>query len=41
MPNFMKSLFGQVLVALVLGVLVGVTWPDIRRSIEAAWRRLH
>ena len=34
MPNFMKSLFGQVLMALVLGVLVGFVWPDIATQLK-------
>ncbi|HSV55146.1 MAG TPA: C4-dicarboxylate transporter DctA [Burkholderiaceae bacterium] len=28
MPKFFRSLFGQVLIALVAGVLVGFAWPD-------------
>jgi len=28
MPKFLKSLFGQVVLALVVGVLVGFFWPD-------------
>jgi aerobic C4-dicarboxylate transport protein len=27
MPRFLKSLFGQVVLALVLGVLIGLAWP--------------
>ena len=34
MPAFTKSLFGQVIVALVLGVVVGVLWPDFAAQIE-------
>ncbi|GLS32065.1 aerobic C4-dicarboxylate transport protein [Mesorhizobium albiziae] len=34
MPNFLKSLFGQVVVALVLGVLVGVMWPDFAAQLK-------
>ncbi|MDO9003753.1 MAG: C4-dicarboxylate transporter DctA [Aquabacterium sp.] len=28
MPRFLKSIFGQVVLALVLGVVLGVAWPD-------------
>jgi aerobic C4-dicarboxylate transport protein len=28
MPKFFKSLFGQVLLALALGVVIGLVWPD-------------
>src|SRR5262245_5182538 len=28
MPRFLKSLFGQVVLALVAGVLIGLLWPD-------------
>ncbi len=28
MPRFLRSLFGQVLLALVLGVVVGFVWPE-------------
>ena len=34
MPNFLKSLFGQVVVALVLGVLIGVVWPDFAVKLK-------
>ena len=34
MPRFMKSLFGQVMVALVLGVIVGVFWPDFAAQMK-------
>jgi aerobic C4-dicarboxylate transport protein len=34
MPNFFKSLFGQVVVALVLGILVGVVWPDFAVKLK-------
>ena len=29
MPNLFKSLFFQVVIALVLGILVGMAWPDL------------
>ncbi|MGH8847208.1 MAG: cation:dicarboxylate symporter family transporter, partial [Polaromonas sp.] len=28
MPKFFRSLFGQVLLALAIGVLVGFIWPE-------------
>ncbi len=28
MPRFLRSLFGQVVLALVLGVVIGLLWPD-------------
>src|SRR5262245_60892589 len=34
MPNFMKSLFGQVLIALLLGILVGFAWPDVATQLK-------
>lgn len=34
MPAFMKSLFGQVMVALVLGIVVGVFWPDFAAAMK-------
>ena len=34
MPAFLKSLFGQVMVALVLGVVVGVFWPDFAAQMK-------
>ncbi len=34
MKNFCKSLFGQVVIALILGVLVGVVWPDFAVSLK-------
>ena len=34
MPAFTKSLFGQVMVALVLGVVVGVFWPDFAAQMK-------
>jgi aerobic C4-dicarboxylate transport protein len=34
MPKFFKSLFGQVVVALVLGIVVGVVFPDFATSLR-------
>lgn len=34
MPNFLKSLFGQVMVALALGVVAGVLWPDFAAQLK-------
>jgi aerobic C4-dicarboxylate transport protein len=34
MPSFLKSLFGQVVVALVLGVVVGVAWPEFAVKLK-------
>ncbi|MBB5223937.1 aerobic C4-dicarboxylate transport protein [Amaricoccus macauensis] len=34
MPGFMKSLFGQVMIALVLGIVVGVFWPDFAAAMK-------
>ena len=34
MPSFTRSLFGQVMVALVLGVIVGVAWPDFAAQMK-------
>jgi aerobic C4-dicarboxylate transport protein len=34
MPKFFKSLFGQVVVALVLGVVLGVAFPDFATSLR-------
>ena len=34
MPSFMKSLFGQVMIALVLGVVAGVAWPDFAAQMK-------
>jgi len=28
MPKFLRSLFGQVVLALLVGVIVGVVWPE-------------
>src|SRR5947209_10874605 len=32
--SFFRSLFGQVVVALVLGVVIGVAWPDFAVSLK-------
>ncbi len=34
MPAFTKSLFGQVMVALVLGIVAGVFWPDFAAAMK-------
>jgi aerobic C4-dicarboxylate transport protein len=34
MPKFFKSLFGQVVLALVVGVLVGFLWPDFAVKLK-------
>ena len=34
MPKFFKSLFGQVVVALVVGIVVGVLWPQFGASLK-------
>lgn len=34
MPVFVKSLFGQVMIALVLGVIVGIFWPDFAAQMK-------
>jgi aerobic C4-dicarboxylate transport protein len=34
MPKFFKSLFGQVVVALVLGVVLGMVFPDFATSLK-------
>ena len=34
MPAFMKSLFGQVMVALVMGIVVGFFWPDFAAAMK-------
>jgi len=33
-PAFLKSLFGQVMCALVLGVVVGILWPDFAAQMK-------
>jgi len=34
MPKFLKSLFGQVLLALLLGVLLGFVWPEFAVKLK-------
>ena len=34
MPAFLKSLFGQVMVALILGAIAGVFWPDFATQMK-------
>src|SRR5262245_37260913 len=34
MTKFFKSLFGQVVIALILGVIVGVMWPQFAASLK-------
>lgn len=34
MPAFLKSIFGQVVIALILGVIVGVAWPDFASHMK-------
>jgi aerobic C4-dicarboxylate transport protein len=34
MPKFFKSLFGQVVVALVLGILIGAIWPEFGAKLK-------
>src|SRR5215475_12199394 len=34
MPKFFKSLFGQVVIALVVGVLLGIAFPDFAASLR-------
>lgn len=34
MPKFLKSLFGQVVLALVVGVVVGFVWPDFGLKLK-------
>src|SRR5438552_5185033 len=34
MPKFLRSLFGQVVLALVVGVLVGLLWPDFALKLK-------
>jgi aerobic C4-dicarboxylate transport protein len=33
-PNILKSLFFQVVIALVLGILVGMAWPDLAQQAK-------
>ena len=34
MPRFLRSLFGQVVVALILGVVVGIVWPGFAVALK-------
>ena len=34
MPKFFKSLFGQVVIALVVGIVVGVLWPQFGANLK-------
>lgn len=34
MPKFMRSLFGQVVLALIVGVIVGVVWPEFATKLK-------
>ena len=34
MPRFFKSLFGQVVIALLVGIAVGVLYPDFGASLK-------
>src|SRR3982074_2783538 len=34
MPKFFKSLFGQVVIALVVGIVVGVLYPQFAASLK-------
>src|SRR6478609_8426476 len=34
MARFLKSLFGQVVVALILGVVIGMAWPDVAVALK-------
>ena len=34
MPRFFKSLFGQVVLALIAGVVVGLAWPDTAIALK-------
>jgi aerobic C4-dicarboxylate transport protein len=34
MPRFLRSLFGQVVLALVLGVVLGLLWPDFAAKLK-------
>ena len=35
MSRFVRSLFGQVLLALVAGVVIGMLWPDVGAKLKA------
>src|SRR5436190_18959960 len=34
MPKFLKSLFGQVVLALIVGVLIGFVWPEFGLKLK-------
>ena len=34
MPKFLRSLFGQVVLALVIGVLIGLLWPEFALKLK-------
>jgi aerobic C4-dicarboxylate transport protein len=34
MPKFLRSLFGQVVLALLVGVLIGLLWPDFGQKLK-------
>jgi aerobic C4-dicarboxylate transport protein len=34
MPKFLRSLFGQVVLALVIGVIVGLVWPEFATKLK-------
>ena len=34
MPKFLRSLFGQVVLALIVGVIVGVVWPEFATKLK-------
>ena len=34
MQKFFKSLFGQVVLALVIGVIIGVVWPEFATQLK-------
>ena len=34
MPKFFRSLFGQVVLALVIGVILGTFWPEFAAKLK-------
>ena len=34
MPKFLRSLFGQVVLALVVGVILGLFWPEFATKLK-------
>jgi len=36
MPKFFKSLFGQVVIALVVGIAVGVLYPQFGAAMDSS-----